>query len=77
MTRPFDILYQVQLAVLNVEQAIEQHADLSLAQIQVEAHRASLHIHRMIEQYKAEDVFNNRSRGQKRRWFHIKQGGSK
>lgn len=76
MTRSTDMLYQVQLAVLNVEESIERHANLALAQIQVEAQRAYLHIHNMLERYKAEDQFSNRSRGQRRR-YALQRGNAK
>lgn len=56
------MLYQVQLAMLNIEESIERHANLALAQVQANAQRAYLHIHKMIEYYKAEDAFRNHSK---------------
>ncbi len=60
MTRRADMLYQVQLAVLNVEQSIEQHAALALDQIRFEAQKAHLHIHHLGELFKAQDAFAKR-----------------
>lgn len=77
MTRSADILYQVQVAVLNVEQSIENHALLCQEQIKVQAWQASRDIHHMLERFKLEDQFARRSAGQRRRWFLIKQGRGK
>ena len=66
-------------AEIDLEESIENHARLAQAQVQVEAHRASLHIHEMLEMYKLEDAFRRRSEGQKKRWarFHQYNQGEK
>jgi hypothetical protein len=72
MTHSTDMLYLVTDALVNIEESIERHADLAQAQIQVDAWKAGRHIDLMLERYKIEDVFRNRSRGQLRRWAAIK-----
>jgi hypothetical protein len=67
--------YELSYAMVNLEEKIEQHATLALAQVQAESYRAMRHIYLMLEFYKAEDVFENRSRGQLRRWAAIKGEG--
>ena len=63
---------QFQIAMLNLEEKIEQHATLALAQVQAESYRAHRHIFLMLREYRIQDVFYNRSRGQLRRWAAIK-----
>ena len=74
MPRSTDMLYQVTSALVNIEESIERHVELAKAQIQVEAWQAARHIDLMIERYKSEDIFRNRSLGQIRRWAAAKQG---
>jgi hypothetical protein len=57
-----------QIALVNLEESIECHVELAKAQIQVEAWKAGRHIDLMMEGYRIQDAFRNRSRGQKRRF---------
>ena len=66
------VSYELSFASVILEEKIEKHATLALAQVQAESYRAMRHIYLMLERYKIEDVFNNRSRGQKMRWAAIK-----
>jgi hypothetical protein len=59
--------YELSYAMVNLEEKIDQHTTLALAQVQAESYRAMRNIYLMLEQYKINDVFNNRSRGQRKR----------
>ena len=57
---------------MNIHNRVDRHTELALAQTQIDAQRAHLHIHNLIDQYRLEDHFKRRSEGQRRRWaaFH-------